>query len=169
MNPKWGNMFMQIPLSNGMFALIDDEDHPLISKYKWHAVKGWNTHYARSWAPGNIKGKGHKIYMHRLILGITAGEYVDHKNGNGLDNRRSINLRKCTTRENSRNSAPRKNAKSQIKGVSWCKQTGKWAASIRVNGKPKWLGRFNCEKQAGNAYDIAALKYFGKFARTNNK
>jgi hypothetical protein len=102
--------------------------------------------------------------MHRLLLNPPEGVEVDHINGNTLDNRRA-NLRICTHAENSRNRRGRSNSKSGVKGVT--PYPGGWRATINVNGKNVHLGCFTNIDDAAEAYDEAATRYYGEFARTN--
>lgn len=91
---------------------------------------------------------------------------IDHINNNSLDNRKS-NLRLCTKRENSLNCIKRVKGTSLYKGVHYEEGRKKYTAQIMVNRKHIFLGRFKTEDQAAMAYNIAALKYFGEFARPN--
>lgn len=102
--------------------------------------------------------------MHRLIIGAKRGQMVDHKDGNGLNNTLS-NLRLCSHIQNCMNSASRGN-KTGYKGVTLL-HSGKFVAGIKHNGKTIHLGTFILVKDAALAYDDAARKYFGEFARTN--
>ena len=112
------------------------------------------------------RGETRKIWaLHRDILGNPEGKVVDHINGNKLDNRK-YNLRVCSIKENIRNSKP-KEGTSKYKGVHWDKSRNKWVSSIKVDREGKYLGRFNKEIDAAKAYDVAAEKYFGEFARLN--
>jgi hypothetical protein len=104
------------------------------------------------------------MLMHREILGVGKGTLVDHRNGNGLDNTRA-NLRPCSRSGNMQNMKTHKDNKSGYKGVR--RDRGKWLATIRVNGKVVFLGRFDLVTDAARAYDTAATKHFGEFARTN--
>ena len=92
----------KISLNNGGFALVSKDDLDLVSKYSWRRRDEPHTSYAYTVLhPSAIKQK--YVLMHRLILGLTDHKiFVDHKNWNGLDNRRE-NIRPCTPLENQRN------------------------------------------------------------------
>lgn len=156
----------EISLTQGHVALIDDGDYELVSVYKWcvHHVS-----FVKA-GPYAING-GTQILMHRLILGATAGQQCDHRNGNGLDNRRA-NLRFCTTSQNQQNRRKQdhicgKACSSVYKGVDWHKSSRCWRARIRHRGKQTYLGLFGNEYQAAAAYDTKAKELFGEFALTN--
>ena len=104
--------------------------------------------------------------MHRVILGLEQGTLCDHRNHDGLDNRRQ-NLRPCNDSQNAGNKRKHLGASSQLKGVDWHKSSRKWRAQIRINGRSKHLGCFTSETAAAAAYDRAALIHFGEFALTN--
>ena len=144
-------MTKTIPLTQGKFAIVDDEDYPDLSKYRWYAVKLGNTYYARRHPLGK-KGNGGFIHMHRIVAGTPKGRDTDHINGNGLDNRRG-NLRVVTRRENQQNRHTRKTSK--YPGVSWDWQNQKWRASIKAKGKQHNLGRYDDEETAGLVYAMA--------------
>lgn len=148
----------QIPLTQGKFALVDDEDYEYLSQYHWYFEHG----YARRevWK----KNKRSRIYMHREIINNFDKLSTDHINGDKLDNRKK-NLRKCTPGQNLQNSSIRKssNKTSKFKGVGFHKRLGLWRARI----KDSHLGVFKSENDAAKAYNDAALEMFGEFAKIN--
>lgn len=151
----------RIKLPTGEFAIFDDEDYELVNQYTWylHVTPTGRQYVRTTWKKKNKS-------MHRLIMKAKKGQVVDHRNGNGLDNRR-CNLRLCTMQENIRNMKPRPHS-SKYKGVSKGKDKKKWSAQIEL-GKRKVirLGTFVREVDAARAYDDAALKHFGEFAYIN--
>jgi len=106
--------------------------------------------------------------MHRRILGLKPndGKFTDHIDMNGLNNQRK-NLRVATKGQNEANQIKYRNNTSGFKGVSWHKGTEKWEAKIMVNSQSKYLGLFNSRIDAAHAYNDAAIKYHGDFARLN--
>lgn len=151
----------QIPLTQGEFALVDDSDYEFLMQWKWQYH---SAGYARR--DYQIDNKKYKVYMHRVIIGVENGLVTDHINGNKLDNRKE-NLRLCSQRQNSMNSHETKNSSSKFKGVSLFKRDSNWSSGITVNGKKKHLGYFLSETDAAAAYNEAAIKYFGEFAKLN--
>jgi len=154
-----------IPLTQGKFALIDEQDADLVVPFKWCANQIGNTFYAVRNSP-RVDGKRTTILMHRVILNAPPGMGVDHINGNGSDNRRQ-NIRICTTSQNMSNQRTREGFTSQFKGVCWDKHRNKWRACIRTDGKTIHIGYFIEETEAAVAYDASARDLFGEFARLN--
>ncbi len=165
----------EIPLSQGKVALVDDEDFERVNQYKWCAMKCGKTFYAvrnRSIKTCHESGKTQKlkrklILMHRFIMNALDDVWVDHVNHNGLDNRRSANLRICTPRQNHMNQIPCRGETSKYKGVTWFKRDGLWVAQIYYKGKHFHLGCFTCEIEAAKTYDRRAREMFGPFAYCN--
>jgi hypothetical protein len=157
---------IEIRLTHGKIALIDDCDAHLAA-YKWQSMekpKSSGRFYARR---RRLKREGPgstRIYLHRNILSVSPGMEIDHINGDGLDCRRS-NLRPALHRENCKNR--RKNL-SHIgpKGVQRVRGS-RWRARIRTNGILIHLGYFDTEELAAEAYDRAAIRLHGDFARLN--
>jgi len=154
---------IEIPLTQGKFALIDDNMFDRINYFQWYANKQGNTLYANTNL--SVNGGRTNITMHRLIMGIPNCK-IDHKDGNGLNNTIG-NLRLATKSENGRNRQKQMGTSSVYKGVSWHKNRGKWSAYITVDDERMYLGLCNDEITAARRYDMAALFFFGEFARLN--
>lgn len=150
-----------IPLTQGRFAIVDAEDYEEISQHKWHVMKCRRSEYAARYSTSRKH-----ILMHRVLLGAPAGLVVDHRDGNGLNNRKS-NLRLCTHQENTYNQRPRLGGTSRFRGVCWHKAIKKYIALIQKDGKRYSLGCFADEIEAAVAYDIKAMELFGEFAYLN--
>lgn len=157
---------IQIPLSQDKFALIDEGDAELISRYKWHAIRvnPRKSFYARTvlWSIGR---RYWRIRMQNLILHAPDGFLVDHKDGDGLNNTRS-NLRIATMAQNNaaRPSAP---GRSGYRGVIWDSGKRRWRARISENNHDITLGCFADPAEAAAVYDAAARKLHGEFAQVN--
>ncbi len=138
-------------------AIVDAEDHDKIKNVRW-GLDG------RGYIVNCQKG----LKLHRVILGLSKDDNRegDHKDGNLLDNRKE-NLRTCEHCQNACNLRKPKNNTSGYKGVHWDKQRNRWIARIKVDYKEMYLGRFNNKIQAAFAYDEAAKKHHGEFARLN--
>lgn len=157
--------YKRIPLSRGLFAIVDNDLFDYLNQWKWSAARNYGTvYYATRYA--RLNGKDTTVRMHRVIMNAPRGTQVDHINGNGLDNRRE-NLRFCTTKQNLRNRGKNSRNTSGYKGVSWAKHANKWNAQIVVNRKRINLGYYEDVKEAALAYDEAARKYHGEFCNTN--
>lgn len=156
-------MTVEIPLSRGLVALVDDRDAPpLLALGNWHAAPSGRTFYARK----NIWSGRERCVTVRMHSLITGWSLVDHKNRDGLDNRRS-NLRPATHGQNMGNQRAARGNTSGFKGVSWHKASQRWVAQIGVAGHRRHLGLFDLPETAALAYDAAALEAFGDFAALN--
>jgi hypothetical protein len=161
----------EVPLTRGKVALVDDEDYERVMLLKWHAVPGVNTWYGNTNLP-NLPGSPRprrSERLHRFILRVTDPKIeVDHRDRNGLNCQR-YNLRQATRAQNQANRQG--TAKSGFRGVTWnpCRPGSikGWMAQITVNRNKIHLGRHLTVEEAAQAYDRAALKYFGEFARLN--
>lgn len=154
-----------IPLTHGLNAIVDADDHEWLMAYNWSALYSKNTrsHYAVT----NIKmgGKYFVVRMSAVILRAPEGCVVDHiDSGNTLDNRK-CNLRIAAESQNCMNRRTRSDNRSGIKGVSWYSRYGMWVARIQVAQKRICLGYFATKEAAAEAYRAAATKHYGEFAR----
>lgn len=150
---------IRLPITNGE-VLIDAtvEGIRLVCRYAWHVD-------ADGYAAALVEGK--RALLHRLLLGIHGtAKIADHRNLDRLDNRRQ-NLRVATKSQNGYNRGRRRDNKSGYKGVYRCSTTGHWRAEISAERKRHKLGRFADPISAAKAYDAAALRLHGEFARTN--
>lgn len=152
---------MEIKLTETSIAILDDDDYNKLYVYYWYLAK--NGYAMRRINPGYRTNK--RIYMHHEVLNFPNIE-IDHKNGNKLDNRKS-NLRICTSSQNKANQKLREDNRSGFKGVCWHEGGQKWMARIQVNNHNIYLGLYNDIKEAACVYDLAAVQYFGEFARLN--
>lgn len=148
-----------IPLTKGKVAIVDAKDYEWLSQHKWYASQKRNGFYACRHSKGKV------IYMHRVIMKAPQGLFVDHIDGNGLNNRRS-NLRVCTVSQNHQNQRFR-GGLSRYKGVCFLKKINKWRANIGFDGRRMHIGCFDNEIEAAKAYDRKADELFGEFAYLN--
>jgi hypothetical protein len=162
---RYGYTYRRIYLGEGEWAILDQEDYYRFGNLRW----GINGSGDRYYAVRNVKtgtGKTTRAYMHREIMNPPAGLFVDHINNDPLDNRRK-NLRLATRSQNMQNKRKKKNATSKYFGVHLIKTEKKWSARVKHEGKLVFSARFDNEIDAARAYDAAARKYHGEFARLN--
>ncbi len=152
----------EIPVRPNYVAIVDDEDVALVSTQPWCHLAGEHnrTIYATS------RWDGRNVFMHKIIMGDPSDPNltVDHIDGNGLNNRRA-NLRWATRQQQAWNKAPCKNSQAGFKGVEINGRN--YRARIMVAGQRYELGTFQSPEDAALAYNAAAVKYFGEFARLN--
>lgn len=158
--------YVEIPLASGDVALVDVDDWPLVQTFTWCASKGQFTTYV---VANIVKANGRRtmIKLHRLIMDAQVGQLVDHRNHDGLDNRRH-NLRVATSSQNGANNRPTSN-RSGYKGVGWHALRGKWRAYITVDRRTRHLGLFTDSWEAAQAYNAAAIEAWGEFAYLNTE
>lgn len=144
-----------LPVANGRFAVVDASDKEFVGS-RWCLNAGG---YAYRHAVGKKP-----ILLHQLILGVApGGQFVDHINGDRLDNRR-CNLRFVDIYQSNRNRGPQRGRK--LKG--FVVVNGRFLARIRVDGgKVLHIGSYSSEIEAARAYDAAARRHHGEFARLN--
>jgi hypothetical protein len=155
-----------IPLTQGKYAIVDDEHYDYLNQWKWMADECRSgIFYAKRTVYWTLNGERKKrnVKMHREIAGI-SGFLVDHINHDTLDNR-SCNLRVATYSQNKMNSIQRKKTPSGFKGVR--KMGKKFQVRIQANGIPIAVGVFPTKEDAALAYNKAALSVFGNRACLN--
>jgi hypothetical protein len=160
----------ELTLRNCQIALVDDDIYEAVSPFTWSVNEdGYVCRWHREPSPvRGIRGKLKCIKLHSVVLPPKSGFFVDHRNHQLLDNRRS-ELRYSTHQTNGRNRVKQlKPASSIYKGVTFSKKTRRWQATIGVEpGKHKWLGYFDTEQCAALAYNAAAIQLHGEFAHLN--
>ncbi len=146
---------------SGREVTISASDLDTFNSRKWHLSSNGYVVWR-----GMFEGKKRTIRLHREVMGVTEGQFVDHIDGNKLNNSRR-NLRVCTYSQNRCNVGMRSNNTTGYKGVSLIRSTGKYRAQIRGAWGSKNLGHFNTAEEAARVYDRAALERQGEFARIN--
>lgn len=129
------------------------------SAYAKHSQGYWQTEI-----------DGDQYLSHRIIWKMVTGEErpeIDHKNSHRRNNR-WINLRSDDGSGNRRNKNLTARNKSGFKGACFCRQTGRWKATIRDGSKQVWLGRFATVEEAHAAYLKAAAVIHGQFANNGH-
>lgn len=148
-----------IVLTRGFSALVDDEDFDLVSIHTWHA----NMNSGKPYAWTRLMPARKAVSMHRFLMKPPRTMVIDHVDGNSLNNSRS-NLRVCTRQQNLMNRANTK-GRGIPKGVYL--DHGRYRAQICVAGKRTSLGNFKTPELASAAYQDAARRLFGEFARAD--
>lgn len=161
--------------SPGLVTLLDDDFYDFLmlhhSHVRWNPAFDTRTTYVTS---KGTRRAPKTLCLHRLILGAQAwdgtnllpGIEVDHIDHDGLNNLRS-NLRLATKSQNMANQQARSNCTSQYKGVHWDKYNHKWFAMAKMNTVAHYLGRFDSEIAAAQAYNAFLLRHHGEFALVN--
>ncbi len=169
----------EIKLTQGKVAIVDDEDFEYLNQWKWFYCRYAKRTYREGESNRVIGIKRPKLYerMHRVIVKCPEGLFVDHIDGNPLNNQKS-NLRICTLIENSKNRKSKTGSTSDYLGVSLRKYIRPnktyfyWEASIFSNKKITHLGHFpytpEGEIMAAKTYNEHAVIHHGAFARLNN-
>lgn len=158
----------EIPLTRGKIAIVDDEDYEALAVHKWMAKADRNGKFyaVRSVGPRHNR---RTVAMHRVVMNAGPDDFVDHRKGETLDNRKGISLRKCTRAQNQRNRHAR-NSKSGYKGVCFIARDGlskPWRSEICVDKSNIHLGYFATDVEAAKAYDAEAVARYGEFVNLN--
>lgn len=157
-------MSVQIPLTQGKVAIIDEADYPYVSRFKWYAHKSRSKWYAARQIRIGLN-KQRRVFLHIELMQPPEGLQVDHVDGDGLNCTRE-NMRHSTQAENTKNAARRHDNTSGYKGVAQTR-TGRWMAYINHDGERFALGNYGTPEEAARAYDSRAHELHGAFANLN--
>lgn len=153
-------IYKEIKLVTGEITIVDKKNYEWLNQWKWRSKNGYATR--------NTTRKGDRKtitkYMHREIMKARNNEVIDHINGDKLFNIED-NLRKCTTKDNVRNSKSQ-NKTYKYKGLR--KNGNLILVKIYENGNNHYIGNFKDEILAANAYNYYAKVFFGEFAWLND-
>jgi hypothetical protein len=158
----------ELPLTKGYLAVIDDDDYPWLSEYKWTAVIT-GQHIKRIYAYrrsgwDNVKRRWTQtLWMHREIAKPEIGFDVDHIDRDTLNNRKD-NLRCCTRSQNLANNR-RPLGVTGFRGVMLTNDGSIFPYKTQFRGRH--VGTFPTIEEAARAYDAMAIKEFGEFATLN--
>lgn len=141
-------------------VLVDADDFDRLTAWKWHLVRCRRESGLRVF---NAKGR----YLHTVVMDAPKGMVVDHIYHRTLDNRKS-QLRVCTTRDNNVNRRPRGGKASRFKGVYRSERTGKWFVHAGPRGGRVYIGGFDSEAEAAQAYNDLARQLYGSMAYQNS-
>src|SRR6185437_1781145 len=155
----------EMPLTQGKVAIVDAADFDYLNQWKWHADPAMGGKWRAARTERMPNGKRRKVYMHKALLLVDPGVDVDHRDGDGLNNRRS-NLRAATRQQNAFNSGRQHDNTSGHVGVSWHRLNNGWQAYIYVNRKRIHLGHFKNKADAVRAREEAARRIHGEFYRS---
>lgn len=144
------------------FAVVDDEDFHLLNKLSWAANYSGGNLYAKT------RIDQQPVSMHRMVMKAKQSDIIDHKDSNGLNNSKN-NLRITDFKGNARNRRKARGVySSKYKGVNWKSERNRWRAQIYLGDKLFFLGHFKKETEAARAYNVAAERMFGEYAKLNN-
>lgn len=144
-------------------------DDMICDKSDWNLKTNQIKWYkdTKGYIRGVLVGIKKSMVFHRVIFeNIEYNQFIDHINGNKLDNRR-CNLRIVTREQNAQNRKLHSNNTSGITGISWRKRDKKWVASIQSGRKRVCLGYFKNIDDAINTRIKAEIEMFGEYRRIN--
>ena len=145
---------------NGKLFWRDCEDMPAAWRKRWPGVEALKSINGHGYLHGRINLQ--KFYAHRVVWAMHHNEWpknqIDHINGVRTDNRIS-NLRSASNQENSKNQKLRQDNTSGVCGVWIIPKSGKWAASMRINGRAHHIGTFDTMDEAAEARAAASRSH----------
>jgi hypothetical protein len=144
----------EIPLSQGQVALVDDQDYPLLSDFRWCYRPERNGRQGYAVRHVKVEGKDRLLYLHRQLLQPGPGQEVIFLNYDRLDCRRD-NLRVVTKQEARQHHRVRSDSKSGSKGVRYNADGDTWTAVVYRDGHGYHIGTFHLKEAAEAAYERA--------------
>lgn len=142
-----------VPLYNGHFAKVDDEDYDKVMQYKWYKNNGYAI------ASSSL------VKMHRFVMNAPDGLTVDHIDRDRLNNTKA-NLRVLSLAHNIHNCEKRSNTITRYKGVHKPKGKDYYQARCKMNKTQLYLGHFRTDHAAAIAYNRKASE-LSEYARLN--
>ena len=173
-----------VPLSRGMFTMVDDEDYDWAIQFSWSAVKGrGDSYYAHRQirmplADGRFRVTSRQMQRDLLDpeMKLPRSVKADHRNGDTLDNRRQ-NLRLSTESGSNANRSGWTAASHGFKGVYYVQRSGldgsrgggktPYVVKIKLHGRQVYGASQPDPVSAAREYNRLALQHFGEFARLN--
>lgn len=158
-----------LTLPSGEEVFLDAADVHLIAGYRWYRMRDNQRGITLAQGVRKTNGRCEKVQMHRLIFGFTkgVGRNLRHRDGNGLNNRRSNLETTGSLNGRSRGDKTKLTTTTPFKGVTRRRKHGSWFAAIKIAGRVIYLGSYPTDVDAAVAYDQAARQHFGPHARTN--
>lgn len=167
-------------MPQGLTVKLDDEDYDRISKvpvnYRSDPLRWQGTYCSTDKSRGKFVWYASKTFdykkwrMHRFIFHLRGiditGKEIDHIDGDGLNNQFS-NLRIATSTQQKVNRNVRNDSRIGFKCVQKNTNGSKYTSYIIIKGKKKSLGSFDTPEEAALAYNRAAIKKYGEYARLN--
>jgi hypothetical protein len=159
-----GEMTLFSPTYGKFTAYFDPEDYEFVIQYTWGVREKAGLYYVHTSLCMDMKWRNFRF--HRLLMNPPHNVAIDHRDGNGLNNRRK-NLRACSSAQNAANQSISRANTSGFKGVVWDNRCHSWSVRIKKNGKRIYGGHFPNVVDAAAKYNELAIIYFGEFARLN--
>jgi hypothetical protein len=142
----------RIPLSQGQFALVDDEDFRLLNDFKWCYRPERDDKQGYAVRHRKVNGKDRLCYLHREILPAPPGHEVIFLNHDRLDCRRA-NLKVVNKEEARQHHRVRRDSKTGIKGVKYNAESDSWSTFVYRHGHCYHVGTYYSKEAAISAYE----------------
>ena len=163
----------KIKLTQGRYALVDNEDYLYLNRFKWtlnekKTEQSGNT-YEYEYACKTIQRnkKQIQVYMFEFLIEAINYECVVFKNKNTLDYRKS-NLGLVSYGVRGTMAKKRIGTYSKYKGLTYRPKKKVFEVRICKDKKTYCLGKFENEIEGALAYNRKAKELYGEFAYQNN-